>query len=169
MPNLVIENIQGKLRLPLFVFCFIFCLCFNLAVTTLGLFFLHRLKNDFEKSSLLTSQPKRTQQTLSFLMLVKLLPSFTRGVKFDIHLCQIAPNGKNLGLFKISFSTFWLAEPKCRKTDLIKSQIFPIWGQSDPIWMRNLTSLIKASLSGMSCLASKWARLSTNWTNPGSF
>ena len=30
----------------------------------------------------------------------------------------MAPNGTNLGLFKISFSTFWL-------TDLEKSQIYP--------------------------------------------
>ena len=35
----------------------------------------------------------------------------------------LAPNGTNLGLFKISFSTFWLGEPKCTETDLKKSQI----------------------------------------------
>ena len=38
------------------------------------------------------------------------------------------PNGTNLGLFKISFSTFWLGEPKCTEIDLKKSQICPIWG-----------------------------------------
>ena len=31
--------------------------------------------------------------------------------------------GTNLGLFKISFSTFWLAEPKCTETDLKPTQI----------------------------------------------
>ena len=35
---------------------------------------------------------------------------------------RFAPNGTNLGLFKISFSTFWLAEPKSTETDLKKSQ-----------------------------------------------
>ena len=50
----------------------------------------------------------------------------------------------NLGPFKISFSIFWLREPKYRptQTDLKKSQICPIWGQSDPIWMPNLTSML---------------------------
>ena len=33
---------------------------------------------------------------------------------------EIAPNGINLGLFKISFSTFWLDEPKCTESDLKK-------------------------------------------------
>ena len=42
--------------------------------------------------------------------------------------------GINLGLFKISFSIVWLAEPKCSETDLKKSEIYLIWGQSDPIW-----------------------------------
>ena len=54
---------------------------------------------------------------------------------------RLAPNGTNLGLFKISFSTFSLAKPKCTETDLKKSQIFPIWGQSDLIWMPYFTSL----------------------------
>ena len=42
------------------------------------------------------------------------------------------PNGINLGLLKICFSTFWLAEPKCTETDLKKSQIYPIWGPIRP-------------------------------------
>ena len=33
-----------------------------------------------------------------------------------------------------------LAEPKCTENDLNKSQICPIWGQSEPIWMTNMTS-----------------------------
>ena len=33
---------------------------------------------------------------------------------------------------KTSFSTVSLDEPKCIETDLKKSQICPIWGQSDP-------------------------------------
>ena len=46
---------------------------------------------------------------------------------------RLAPNGTNLGLLKISFSTFWRPAPKCTETDLKKSQICPIWGQSDQI------------------------------------
>ena len=42
-----------------------------------------------------------------------------QGPKSDI------PNGTNLGLFKISFRTFWRTAPKCTDTDLKKSQIFP--------------------------------------------
>ena len=33
--------------------------------------------------------------------------------KFSPNWFRLAPNGTNLGLFKISFSTFWLGEPKC--------------------------------------------------------
>ena len=55
---------------------------------------------------------------------------------------RLAPNGTNLWLFKISFSTFWLSEPKCTETDLKKSQICPIWGQSDQLLMLNLKSLV---------------------------
>ena len=39
---------------------------------------------------------------------------------------RLVLNETNLGLFKISFSTFWLAEPKCTETDLRNSQICPI-------------------------------------------
>ena len=46
----------------------------------------------------------------------------------------------NLGLFKISFSTFWLGEPKFTETDLKKFQICQICGQSAPNWMPNLRS-----------------------------
>ena len=46
----------------------------------------------------------------------------------------LAPNGTNLGLLKISFSTFWLGEPKRTETDLKKSKICPILGQYDPVW-----------------------------------
>ena len=45
-----------------------------------------------------------------------------------------APNRTNLGLFKISFSTFWRGAPKCTETDLKKSPICPIWCQTDPRW-----------------------------------
>ena len=48
---------------------------------------------------------------------------------------RLSPNWINLGLLKISFSTFWLAEPKCTETDFKKSQICPIWFfRSGPIW-----------------------------------
>ena len=39
---------------------------------------------------------------------------------------RLAPNGANLGLFEISFSTF-------PNQNLKKFQIFPIWSQSGPI------------------------------------
>ena len=55
---------------------------------------------------------------------------------------RLAPNGTNLGLFKISFSTFWLDEPKCTETYLKKSQICTIWGKSASIWIPNVTSLL---------------------------
>ena len=55
---------------------------------------------------------------------------------------RCAPNWTNMGFFRSYFSTFWLGEPKCTETDLKKSQICPIWGQSDPIWIPNLTPLI---------------------------
>ena len=59
---------------------------------------------------------------------------------------RLAPNGTNLRLFKISFSTFWRSAPKCIETDLIKSQICTIWCQSDPLWLSNLTSLFLMSI-----------------------
>ena len=39
---------------------------------------------------------------------------------------RLAPNGTNLGLFKIGFSTFYFAESKCTETDYKESQMFPI-------------------------------------------
>ena len=44
---------------------------------------------------------------------------------------RLAPNRTSLGLFKISFSTFWHTEPECIEIDLKKYQICPIWGQTD--------------------------------------
>ena len=46
-------------------------------------------------------------------------------VRFASELGQIDPKWENLGLFKISVSTFWRTAPKCTDTDLKKSQIFP--------------------------------------------
>ena len=51
---------------------------------------------------------------------------------------RLFPNGTSLGLFK-------LADPKYTETDLKKSKICPIGGQSDRIWMQNLTSLVKSN------------------------
>ena len=51
-----------------------------------------------------------------------------RDFKFGIQIRSDWPNGTHLGLFKISFSTFGLGEPKCTETDLKKSQICPILG-----------------------------------------
>ena len=40
-------------------------------------------------------------------------------------------------------------EPNCTETDLKKSQICPIWGQSDPIRMANLPSLVPTRVVGV--------------------
>ena len=47
-------------------------------------------------------------------------PSLNQGFNpnWHPHWVRLTPNGTNLGLFKISFSTFWLGEPKCIETDL---------------------------------------------------
>ena len=50
---------------------------------------------------------------------------------------RLVPNRTNLGLLKISFTTFWLGEPKSTETDL-KSPDLSHFG---PILMPNLTSL----------------------------
>ena len=36
---------------------------------------------------------------------------------------HFSSDGTNLGLFKISISTFWRGAPKCTETDLKKAQI----------------------------------------------
>ena len=69
----------------------------------------------------------------------------SRDVKFGIHIeywDRLAPNGTNQGLLKISFSTFWLGEPKCTETDLKSHRFVPFGGQSDLVKMPNLTSLM---------------------------
>ena len=57
-------------------------------------------------------------------------------------------NVTNLGLIKISVSTFWLAEQNCTDTDPKNSQISPIWDQSDQFWMINLSSLVNNKVWG---------------------
>ena len=52
-----------------------------------------------------------------------------RLTRFGSKVAQIGPKWVKSGTF-------------CTETDLKKSQICPIWGQSDPIWMPNLTSLL---------------------------
>ena len=42
------------------------------------------------------------------------------GADFILYCVRLTPNWTNVGLFKISFSTFWLGEPKCTATDLKK-------------------------------------------------
>ena len=58
-------------------------------------------------------------------------------------LVQVSPKWNKSGTFKDQFQYILdrLAEPKYSETDLKKSQISPIWGQSDPIWVPNSTSL----------------------------
>ena len=41
----------------------------------------------------------------------------------------------------------FVAEPKCNETDLKKSHICPIWGQSDPTSIANLPSLVVKDVS----------------------
>ena len=59
---------------------------------------------------------------------------------------RMTTDGTNMGLLKISYSTVWLGELKFTETDLKKSHICPIWGQSDPLWMQNWTSLVATHL-----------------------
>ena len=52
---------------------------------------------------------------------------YSRDATFGIQIESDWPtNGTNLGLFKISLYTFWLAEPKRTETDLKKSQMCPL-------------------------------------------
>ena len=62
------------------------------------------------------------------------------------NLVRLAQNGTNIGLFKISFSTFRLAEPKRTEADFKKSNICPILGLSDQIWSKIGYPSIEASL-----------------------
>ena len=64
---------------------------------------------------------------------------------FESKSVRLFPNWTNLRLFKISFSTFWLGEPKWTETDLKKSQISPNWGQYDPIYITNMISVYKTT------------------------
>ena len=41
-------------------------------------------------------------------------------------LIRLVPKGTNLGLFKISFSTYWLAEPKCTKLIFKSPRLIPL-------------------------------------------
>ena len=58
-------------------------------------------------------------------------------------LGQIDTKCDKSGTFKdhAVYVHFHLGEQKCSETDIKKSQVCPIWGQSDTIWMLNLTSL----------------------------
>ena len=57
--------------------------------------------------------------------------------------CQCWPQMRQIwNILRSVFSTVWLAEPNCTETDLKKSQICPIWGQSDPICVPNFTSQV---------------------------
>ena len=78
---------------------------------------------------------------------------------------RLALKGTNLGLFKISFSIFWLAEPKCTETDLKKSQICPIWGDDVTQFGATLTSL-DSTLQLLSKPGQSWHNTRTKrvWT-----
>ena len=49
-----------------------------------------------------------------------------------LELVRMTPNLTNLELFKVKFQYILTPRPKCTETDLKKSHISPIWGQSDP-------------------------------------
>ena len=49
--------------------------------------------------------------------------SATVSPDFGAKSLRLSQNGTKLGLFQIRFSTFWLGEPKCTKSDLKKSRI----------------------------------------------
>ena len=73
---------------------------------------------------------------------VGLFPQFSCSCwpDLDPKWVRLAPNWSNPGLFQIifqyilrsDFSTFW----RYAKSDLKKSRIWPIWGQSDPFWVQ---------------------------------
>ena len=70
-----------------------------------------------------------------------------QGVKFAILPGSDWPQMGQIWDFLRSVSVhFDSARQKLLKLILIKSQICPIWGQSDPIWMPNLTSRIPGRL-----------------------
>ena len=48
------------------------------------------------------------------------------------------------------------ADPKCTETDLKKSQICPIGGQSDPIWMVYLASLVSPLVTWLTVISDQW-------------
>ena len=66
-----------------------------------------------------------------------------------------------MGLLMISFSTFGLGKPKCTETDLKKSKICPIWGQSDP----NLDAKFDIPAAGSISQMSDLDRYTSNGTN----
>ena len=66
---------------------------------------------------------------------------YTGMLDLDSNWPRLAQNGTNLALLKISFRTFWLADPKYTETDLKMPQICPICSQSDPILMPDSISL----------------------------
>ena len=61
---------------------------------------------------------KSAMSITKVLLILSLFRVSIRDVRVGKNWVRLAPNGTNLGLFKISFSTFWLAETKCTETDL---------------------------------------------------
>ena len=49
---------------------------------------------------------------------------------------RVVQNGTNLGLFQIRFQYILAQRQNVLKSDLKKSRICPIWGQSDPFWVQ---------------------------------
>ena len=93
-------------------------------------------------------------------------------------MSELAQNGTNLGVFKISFSTFWLGKkisfntfwlgvPKCTETDLKNSQICPFYGQSTmsvqhrPQWINN-RDLWETEVSDAAEVIQDWKKMEAN-------
>ena len=49
---------------------------------------------------------------------------------------RLAPTETNTGLFQIRFQYIFAQRQNVLKSDLKKSRICPIWGQSDPFWVQ---------------------------------
>ena len=54
----------------------------------------------------------------------------------DPKLVRLDPNGTNSGLFQIRFQYILAVRQNVLKSDLKKSRICLIWGQSDPFWVQ---------------------------------
>ena len=65
----------------------------------------------------------------------KIAVKHSRDGRFGSKVGQIGPKmGEIQEFFRSDFSAFGAPAPNALKSDLKKSRICPIWGQSDPLW-----------------------------------